>query len=72
MSSNYMFAFRRSAPAPVAPKAPVAPVAPKAPPVAHKALKAPPVAPKVLSRSDRFSLNRLIHYKATGGCRSCS
>ena len=59
MSSNYMFAFRRSAPA-----APVAPVAP----VALKALKAPPV----LSRSDRFSLNRLIHYKATGGCRSCS
>ena len=63
MSSNYMFAFRRSAPAPVAP------VAPKAP---HKAHKAPLVAPKVLSRSDRFSLNRLIHYKATGGCRSCS
>ena len=59
MSSNYMFAFRRSAPAPVAPKALVAP-------------KAPLVAPKVLSRSDRFSLNRLIHYKATGGCRSCS
>jgi hypothetical protein len=62
MSSNYMFAFRRSAPA--APAAPVAPVAP----AALKALKAPPV----LSRSDRFSLNRLIHYKATGGCRSCS
>jgi hypothetical protein len=59
MSSNYMFAFRRSAPAP-----PAAPV----PPVALKALKAPPA----LSRSDRFSLNRLIHYKATGGCRSCS
>lgn len=65
MSSNYMFAFRRSAPAPVAPVAHKAPVAPKA----HKA---PLVAPKVLSRSDRFSLNRLIHYKATGGCRSCS
>jgi hypothetical protein len=62
MSSNYMFAFRRSAPA--APAAPVAHVAP----AALKALKAPPV----LSRSDRFSLNRLIHYKATGGCRSCS
>ena len=59
MSSNYMFAFRRSAPA--------APV-PPAPPAALKALKAPPA----LSRSDRFSLNRLIHYKATGGCRSCS
>jgi hypothetical protein len=70
MSSNYMFAFRRSAPAPVAPKAPlVAPKAHKAPLVAPKA---PLVAPKVLSRSDRFSLNRLIHYKATGGCRSCS
>jgi hypothetical protein len=70
MSSNYMFAFRRSAPAPVAPKAHKAPlVAHKAPLVAPKA---PLVAPKVLSRSDRFSLNRLIHYKATGGCRSCS
>ena len=66
MSSNYMFAFRRSAPAPVAPKALVAPKAPLVAPVA------PLVAPKVLSRSDRFSLNRLIHYKATGGCRSCS
>jgi hypothetical protein len=63
MSSNYMFAFRRSAPAPVAPKAHKAPLV---------APKAPLVAPKVLSRSDRFSLNRLIHYKATGGCRSCS
>ena len=58
MSSNYMFAFRRSAPvAPVAPVALKATAAPKAP---------------VLSLSDRFSLNRLIHYKATGGCRSCS
>jgi|Laugresubdmm15sn_1035100.scaffolds.fasta_scaffold39496_2 hypothetical protein len=60
MSSNYMFSFRRSAPA--------------APAAAPKALAAP-VAPKALAapnaQSDRFSLNRLMNYKATGGCRSC-
>ena len=59
MSSNYMFSFRRSAPA-AAPKA--------APAAAPKALAAPK-APN--AQSDRFSLNRLMNYKATGGCRSC-
>ena len=27
---------------------------------------------KAVTLQDRFSLNRLIHYKATGSCRSCS
>ena len=57
MSSNYMFSFRRSAPA-----------APAAPAAAPKAIAAPK-APN--AQSDRFSLNRLMNYKATGGCRSC-
>ena len=26
----------------------------------------------VPSMADRFSMNRLIHYKSPGGCRSCS
>ena len=61
MSSNYMFAFRRSALA-----APAAPAALAAPAAAPKA----PNAPNAQS-ADRFSLNRLMNYKATGGCRSC-
>jgi len=65
MSSNYMFAVRRGAPAaPAAPKAPKAPAVPKA-----LVSIVAPVAP--VARSDRFSLNRLMNYKATGGCRSC-
>jgi hypothetical protein len=63
MSSNYMFSFRRSAPA--APAA--APKAPKAP----KAIAAPNALAAPNAQSDRFSLNRLMNYKATGGCRSC-
>jgi hypothetical protein len=61
MSSNYMFSFRRSAPAAPAAAPAAAPKAPAAP----KALAAPN------AQSDRFSLNRLMNYKATGGCRSC-
>ena len=63
MNSNYMFDFNRNSVA--APK--VAPrAAPKAAPKA-----AAPGAP-VANPSDRFSMNRLIHLKSTGGCRSCN
>lgn len=63
MNSNYMFDFnRKSVAAPrVAPKA----AAPKA-----AAPKAAPAA--VANPSDRFSMNRLISLKSTGGCRSCN
>ena len=30
-----------------------------------------PLAP-ITTQTDRFSMSRLIHFKATGGCRSCS
>ncbi len=63
MSSNYVFAFR---PLPSAPKA--LPSAPKALPL-PSALKA---LPSPTAQSDRFSLNRLMNFKATGSCRSCS
>lgn len=26
----------------------------------------------LVNQTDRFSMSRLIHFKATGGCRSCS
>lgn len=62
MNSNYMFDFNRNSVAAlrVAPKA-----APKAAaPVARDQAAAP--------TSDRFSMNRLINFKSTGGCRSCN
>ena len=69
MSSNYMFAFTRGVPS--APRAPLTPrPAPRVTPSAAPSAASP--SPRVLARSDRFSLNRLIHYKSTGGCRSCS
>jgi hypothetical protein len=75
MNSNYMFDFNRNSVA--APRvAPVAMrVAPKA--VAPKAAAPKAAAPKaapaaVANPSDRFSMNRLISLKSTGGCRSCN
>lgn len=62
MNSNYMFDFNRNSVA--APRA-----APRAAPKAA-APKAAPVA--VANPSDRFSMNRLISLKSTGGCRSCN
>jgi len=67
MNSNYMFDFNRNSVA--APR-----TAPKAAPKA-----APRAAPKAAApvavanpSGDRFSMNRLIHLKSTGGCRSCN
>ena len=70
MNSNYMFDFNRKSVA--APR--VAPVAMR---VAPKAAAPKAVAPKaapaaVANPSDRFSMNRLISLKSTGGCRSCN
>ena len=67
MSSNYLFAFNRSRQVP-------------APAPATKATATKATATnnnnnnnnnKAVTLQDRFSLNRLIHYKATGSCRSC-
>ena len=71
MNSNYMFDFNRnSVAAPkVAPRA-VPKVAPRAAPKAAPKAAAP--GAPVANPSDRFSMNRLIHLKSTGGCRSCN
>jgi hypothetical protein len=63
MNSNYMFDFNRNSVA--APR-----VAPKAAAPKAAAPKAAPAA--VANPSDRFSMNRLISLKSTGGCRSCN
>lgn len=65
MNSNYAFAFRK--PLNVAP-------AVSSPAVStHVVLRAPAVsrAPPT-TNSNRFSINRLINLKPTGGCRSCN
>ena len=72
MNSNYMFDFnRKSVAAPrAAPRAAPKAVAPKAAAPKAAAPKAAPAA--VANPSDRFSMNRLISLKSTGGCRSCN
>ena len=65
MNSNYMFGFNRNSVAAPRVSARAAPVAARAAPKA-----AAPAA--VANSSDRFSMNRLIHLKSTGGCRSCN
>ena len=79
MNSNYMFAFNRrplGPPAPVA-AAPVAAAPTAAAPVAAAPTAAAPVAvarsaPDAATPYGRFSINRLINYKSSGGCRSCN
>ena len=70
LNSNYMFDFNRYSVA--APR--VAPVAMRvAPKAAAPKAAAPKAAPAAVANpSDRFSMNRLISLKSTGGCRSCN
>ncbi len=63
MSSNYLFAFNRSRQVPAP--------APATKATATKATATNNNNNKAVTLQDRFSLNRLIHYKATGSCRSC-
>jgi hypothetical protein len=65
MNSNYMFDFNRNSVA--APR-----VAPRAAPVAARAAPKAAAPAAVANPSDRFSMNRLLHLKSTGGCRSCN
>ena len=74
MNSNYMFDFNRNSVA--APRV-AARAAPKA--AAPKAAAPKTAAPKTAApvavanpSGDRFSMNRLLHLKSTGGCRSCN
>ena len=64
MNSNYMFAFNRR---PLGPPAPVA-----AAPVAAAPVAVARSAPDAATPYGRFSINRLINYKSSGGCRSCN
>ena len=70
MSFNYAFAFtinrRDFGPPPPAPALVPAPVPALVP------APVPALVPAPITRSNRFSLNRLIHVKASGGCRSCN
>jgi hypothetical protein len=68
MNSNYMFDFNRNFVAAARAAVRVAPVATKA--AAPKT--AAPVAASANPSGDRFSMNRLINFKSTGGCRSCN
>lgn len=63
MSANYKFAFvRQGGPAP-------APASASAPARVVHAAAAPARTP--VTNANRFSVNRLIHVKNSGGCRSC-
>jgi hypothetical protein len=71
MSSNYKLGFIRSAPR----TAPQATTAAQAQATAAQARAVPtPFASRTqgsVTKSNRFSVNRLIHVKNSGGCRSC-
>ena len=61
MNSNYMFAFNRRQMGPA--------------PSLDGPVPGPVPGPKSSPNGgpgDRFSINRLIHYKSAGGCRSCN
>ena len=63
MSANYKFAFvRQVAPASASASAPVP---------AARVVHAATAARTPVTNSNRFSVNRLIHIKNSGGCRSC-
>ncbi len=67
MSANYKFAFvRQAVPAP-------APAARAVGAPAVRAVSAPAVGAvrTPVTNANRFSVNRLIHVKNSGGCRSC-
>lgn len=66
MSSNYMFAFRprKAAPAPAP--------APEPAPIGGSVRNVSVNANAAVTNANRFSLNRLMNLKSTGGCRSCS
>ena len=62
MSANYKFAFLR---------APMRQGAPAPAPAAAAPAPAAPAARTPVTNANRFSVNRLIHVKSSGGCRSC-
>ena len=75
MSSNYMFALRRQPQAAQTQAAQTqAAQTQAAQPQAAQPQAAQPRTAQPVQRSSggRFSLNRLISLKSTGGCRSCS
>ena len=70
MNSNYMFAFNRRMQMGPGPAARSLDAGHKSLDAGHKSLDA---GHKSLGPAgDRFSINRLIHYKSAGGCRSCN
>ena len=69
MNSNYMFAFNRR---PLGPPAPVAAAPVAAAPTAAAPVAVARSAPDAATPYGRFSINRLINYKSSGGCRSCN
>lgn len=85
MSSNFTLGFNRMVPPSAWATAPAISRAPAAAPVSRAPAAAPvfrstaaaavPVsrapAPAV-TRSNRFSMTRLINFKSSGGCRSCN
>jgi len=73
MSSNYKLGFIRSAPRTAAQAtAAHATTAAQAQATAAQARAAPtPFASRSVTKLNRFSVNRLIHVKNSGGCRSC-
>lgn len=73
MNSNYMFAFNRRQMGPPPSPAPRSlDAGNKSLDAGHKSLGPGSVRSSPKGPGDRFSINRVIHYKSAGGCRSCN
>ena len=69
MLSNYKFGLVRSrTTVPAVPAVPAVPVVSGKTPVVARAHVPVPVP---VTKSNRFSVNRIINIKSSGGCRSC-
>ena len=77
MTSNFTFGFNRMVPASAAASWATAPAISRSNAPVFRApvsvSRAPSNAPAaVMTRSNRFSMTRLINLKSSGGCRSCN
>ena len=68
MTSNFTFAFNRMIPPSAWANAPVSRAPVSNAPVSRTAA----IANVPMTRSNRFSMTRMINFKSSGGCRACN
>ena len=78
MTSNFTFAFNRMIPPSAWANAPVSRAPVSNAPVSRAPVSNAPVSRTAaianvpMTRSNRFSMTRMINFKSSGGCRACN